>query len=294
MHTFLDNRDLAAANDDENTIETGSDDNEVKVDLANVAQAGERCVQKVMMVEETVHEESIECHHSYTKKCHTSYVTSYEPTQEEKCDERFIKKCYIEYKLVVFNETVEVCHNPMVKNCDKSGPIECTTVYESECSTKQHVHEVEEDVVNCVVEQMEKCRDVTQGYTTTKVCDKWPVNRCSIDKKTVKKYSPETKCHKVPTELCGPRDCVSEPGPKKCRQDVKPIAQEVPEESCNMQPEKNCNFVTKLVPILKPKEECLDVPKEVCQRIRGAPKKIKKPVIKKWCYVPSKESGLDK
>lgn len=291
MHTFLDNRDLSSVNVEDNSIETGE---VIKVDLANVAKAGERCVEKVMMVEETVFEESIECHHSYSKKCHTSYVTSYEPTQEEKCDERFIKKCYIEYKTVVYNESVEVCHNPLVKNCDKEGPIECTTVYESECATKQHVHEVEEDVPNCVVVQMEKCRDVTQGYTTTKVCDKWPVNQCNLEKKIVKKYSPETKCHKIPTELCGPKECVTEQGPRQCRQDVQPIAQEVPEESCNMQPERNCNYVTKLIPILKPKQECLDVPKEICQRVKGVPKKVKKPVIKKWCYVPSKESGLAK
>merc|ERR1712080_499759 len=98
--------------------------------------------------------------------------------------------------------------------------------------------------------------------------------------------------HKIPTELCGPKECVTEQGPRQCRQDVQPISQEVPEESCSMQPEKNCNYVTKLVPVLKPKEECLDVPKEVCQRVKGVPKKVKKPVIKKWCYVPSEESGL--
>ncbi len=37
----------------------------------------------------------------------------------------------------------------------------------------------------------------------------------------------------------------------------------------------------------------MDVPKEVCVRVRTNPRKIKRPVIKKWCYVPSEESGLD-
>ena len=50
--------------------------------------------------------------------------------------------------------------------------------------------------------------------------------------------------------------------------------------------------MTKLVPKLSPKEECVDVPKEVCTRSRTNPRKVKKPVVKKWCYVPSEESGL--
>ena len=40
---------------------------------------------------------------------------------------------------------------------------------------------------------MEKCRDVTQGYTTQQECDKWPQQVCELEKKTVKKYSPETQ-----------------------------------------------------------------------------------------------------
>ena len=41
-----------------------------------------------------------------------------------------------------------------------------------------------------------------------------------------------------------------------------------------------------------PSEKCVDIPKEVCVRVRTNPRKIKKPVIKKWCYVPTEESGL--
>ena len=48
----------------------------------------------------------------------------------------------------------------------------------------------------------------------------------------------------------------------------------------------------KQVPKLVPKEECSDVPKEICSRTRVNPQKRKRPVIKKWCYVPTKESGL--
>ena len=37
----------------------------------------------------------------------------------------------------------------------------------------------------------------------------------------------------------------------------------------------------------------MDIPKEVCSRQKANPRKIKRPIIKKWCYTPSPESGLD-
>ena len=47
--------------------------------------------------------------------------------------------------------------------CEGEGPEECKTVYESNCETSYHEHEVEDDVVDCVEEYEEKCEDVTQG-----------------------------------------------------------------------------------------------------------------------------------
>ncbi len=66
----------------------------------------------------------------------------------------------------------------------------------------------------------------------------------------------------------------------------------MPEETCDLSPSKQCKHVTKLVPNLKPVEECVDVPKEVCHRTKTNPRKVQKPIVKKWCYQPSKESGL--
>ena len=62
-------------------------------------------------------------------------------------------------------------------------------------------------MTNCKTEQMKKCKEVTEGYTTREECDEWPVERCSIEKNKVKKYTPETKCYKEPRELCAPRGC---------------------------------------------------------------------------------------
>ena len=51
-----------------------------------------------------------------------------------------------------------------------------------------------------------------------------------------------------------------------------------------MEPQRECKHVTKLVPLLKPRENCLDIPKEVCGRSRTNPRKVQKPIVKKWCY----------
>ncbi len=193
------------------------------MELGEVAAAGERCVEKVMMVEELQYDEQIECHHSYDQRCHTTYTTDYDPQQEEVCDENFVKNCYIEYKTVAFDEPVEICNEKLVRNCDKPGPTVCENVYESECETRYHEHEVEEDVPECRIMQVEKCRDITQGYSTRQECDKWPKQVCELQTKTVKRYSPDTQCKKKPRTICGPGPCPLEQGPRECRQESKTV-----------------------------------------------------------------------
>ena len=46
-------------------------------------------ISQVMIVEETQYDEVVTCDHSYNKRCHTSYVTSYVSIQQEECDENF-------------------------------------------------------------------------------------------------------------------------------------------------------------------------------------------------------------
>ena len=76
-------------------------------------------------------------------------MTRYEPVQEEDCEEKFKKTCYIEYEQKAYSETVQVCTTPWMKDCSEEveeGEEFCQTVYQSECFTKQTVHEVEDDV----------------------------------------------------------------------------------------------------------------------------------------------------
>merc|ERR1712236_185486 len=160
------------------------------VDFGAVAAAGpgadgKRCIDKVEMVEETEYDDVVQCDHSYDRRCHTTYVTNYESQQEEECEENFRKNCFIEYSKIATTENVEVCRKPLVKDCEVEGPEICRTEYESECWTKQEVHEVEDDVVECATEVEEKCEDETSGYTTNTKCSKWPKEVCAVSKKPV-------------------------------------------------------------------------------------------------------------
>ena len=42
-------------------------------------------------MEETVYDEVLTCDHSYDKRCHTTYITSFVSVQEEECEENFKK-----------------------------------------------------------------------------------------------------------------------------------------------------------------------------------------------------------
>ena len=58
---------------------------------------------------------------------------------------------------------------------------------------------------------------------------------------------------------------------------------DVPEEICDLNPQKTCRFVTRLVPQLKPKGQCTTVPQEVCNLKLGTPRKETKPLKNEWC-----------
>jgi hypothetical protein len=49
---------------------------------------------------------------------------------------------------------------------------------------------------------------------------------------------------------------------------IRVIYFQVPEENCNLEPQRTCKQITKLVPLLKAGEECVDIPKEVCSRFK--------------------------
>ena len=50
-----------------------------------------------------------------------------------------------------------------------------------------------------------------------------------------------------------------------------------------MTPEKSCRIEEVQVPKLVAREECIDVPKEVCSMVRVNPQKTMTPTKKTWC-----------
>ena len=58
---------------------------------------------------------------------------------------------------------------------------------------------------------------------------------------------------------------------------------DVPEESCDLNPQKTCRLVTKLVPNLEPKQECTTVPQETCSLRLTSPAVQRTPLRTEWC-----------
>ena len=133
------------------------------IDLNNVLVArnfttftnddGLECVKKMTMTEYTEYEDITTCVHKVEERCHESYVTEFEPTQQQECDNTFEKRCSIYYEDVAVPDVVEVCKTDIAYNCDKQGPRECETIYDTVCETTRTVHTVEDDVANCKVIQ---------------------------------------------------------------------------------------------------------------------------------------------
>ncbi len=201
------------------------------------------CVEKEETVTSIQKDPILECTHKNVEKCHYTYVTQFEPAQEEICEENFEKTCQITFKQQAFNETVKKCYKPLEKICNGQGPEECRTLYESSC--------------------------------TTRYVEKQPG-----------KFVGDTSCEKLPVEICG-AGCITEEGAEECHEKQIASLVDVPEEVCDLNPQKTCRFQTKLVPRLKPAHECTIIPQETCNLKFSSPQPVEKPLKTKWCLDPT-------
>ena len=100
------------------------------------------------------------------------------------------------------------------------------------------------------------------------------------------KFVGDTSCEKLPIEICG-AGCTYEEGEQECHDKVVATLVDVPEEQCDLNPQKTCRFVTKLVPKLTPEHECTIVPQETCNLKFTQPTPVDKPLQTRWCLDPT-------
>ena len=74
------------------------------------------------------------------------------------------------------------------------------------------------------------------------------MQKCTLEKKLVKKVHPDTACRKIPKEVCAPDNCKMAPAEEVCRDESRVQVQNVPEEECDLQPEETCHMEAVLVP----------------------------------------------
>ena len=97
---------------------------------------GRLCVIKEESVETLSKDPILECTHKNVEKCHYTYVTVFNPQQEEQCEENFEKSCQITFRAEASSETVRKCLTPKRKICNGQGPQQCRNEWESSCSTR--------------------------------------------------------------------------------------------------------------------------------------------------------------
>ena len=83
---------------------------------------------------------------------------------------------------------------------------------------------------------------------------------------------------------------MTQEGDEECHEKNVDILVDVPEEICDITPQKTCRHVTKLVPSLRPTQECTIVPKEVCNLSFGQGKVVKTPLRTERCLESELES----
>lgn len=67
---------------------------------------------KYSTVETLTKDPILECTHKNVEKCHYTYVTQFESSPEEICQENYEKKCQITFGKQAVKETVKKCYKP--------------------------------------------------------------------------------------------------------------------------------------------------------------------------------------
>merc|ERR1712038_1975443 len=181
------------------------------------------------------------------------------------------------------HKNTEQCHYTYVTQFKPSQEEVCEETFEKQCSITFKQQAFNETVKKCYrpTEKVcngqgpEECRTVYESSCTTKYVEKQP-----------SKFVGDTSCEKLPVEICG-AGCTYEEGAEECHDKVIASLVDVPEEVCDLNPQKTCRFITKLVPKLSPVHQCTIVPKELCHLKFTQPRQVPKDLQTRWCLDPT-------
>merc|ERR1712123_126335 len=141
---------------------------------------------------------------------------------------------------------------PILECTHKNTEKQCQITFKKQAfnETVEHCYRPIEKV--CDGQGPTECRTVYESSCTTKYVEKQPG-----------KFVADTSCEKLPVEICG-AGCSFQEGEQNCHMKTVAALVDTPEEVCDLNPQKTCRHVTKLVPKLAPSHECTIVPKETC------------------------------
>jgi len=179
------------------------------------------------------------------------------------CTHKNTEQCHYTYVTLFTPSQEEVCEENFEKQCSITFKQQAFNETVKKCYTPL--------IKECNGQGPEECRTVYESSCTTKYIEKQPG-----------KFVGDTACEKLPVEICG-AGCVLADGEEECHDKVLTSLVDVPEEVCDLNPQKTCRYITKLVPKLKPEHQCTIVPKETCTLKFSQPKQVPVPLQTKWC-----------
>jgi len=197
----------------------------------------------------------------------TEEVTTLKKDPILECTHKNTEQCHYTYVTKFKPSQEEVCEENFEKSC------QITFKQQAFNETVRKCYKPTEKVCNGQGEEV--CQTVYESSCTTKYVEKQPG-----------KFVGDTGCEKLPVEICG-AGCTFEEGPEECHDKVLASIVDVPEEICDLNPQKTCRFITKLVPSLAPEHQCTIVPKETCILKFTTPEQVAQPLQTKWCLDPT-------
>merc|ERR1712098_50248 len=157
------------------------------------------------------------------------------------------------------------------EKCDEIFEKSCQITFKPEATTEVVRKCYRPKTKNCNGQGPQQCKTEYETSCTTRYVESSPG-----------KYVGDTQCEKLPVSVCG-SGCIVVEAPEECHDKEIDTLVDVPEEVCDLNPQKTCRLVTRLVPSLKPRKECTIVPKETCHFKLSTPKIEKKPLRTEWC-----------